>query len=308
MAIAYDTMTKRTVMYGGYSNASPAVDTWEWDGAAGTWTDRKATPPSVFDQFAFTYDTTRGTLFVFGGESYPNGGPSADLWEWNGLGGTWAMRLPKTAPAAQPPAQRNAAAAYDPVRKRIIIHGTPDLPGATVQTWEWDPDGDAWTNRTLLYVPSTASGSAFAWDVARNKGVFFGGETGREVWEVTLGWQKVQQFGGQKWPAPRQFASMVYDTARGRVLLFGGRVMESATPVDPIDSPPPQQGSDFNDLWEWDGDQQLWTQLEADASFPRPPGRESAGLAWDSTRSCLVLFGGGTNGDLRDVWEWNRRP
>jgi hypothetical protein len=41
-AMAYDFTTGRTVMYGGYANALPAVDTWEWNGTAGTWSERRS--------------------------------------------------------------------------------------------------------------------------------------------------------------------------------------------------------------------------------------------------------------------------
>src|SRR5437879_974821 len=50
----------RTVMYGGYASASPVTDTWEWNGADGTWIERKVSPPSVFDMMATTYDSSRG--------------------------------------------------------------------------------------------------------------------------------------------------------------------------------------------------------------------------------------------------------
>ena len=39
-AMAYDSARGKVVLFGGASDAWPSQDTWEWDGASGTWTDR----------------------------------------------------------------------------------------------------------------------------------------------------------------------------------------------------------------------------------------------------------------------------
>jgi len=90
-------------------------------------------------------------------------------------------------------------------------------------------------------------------------------------------------------PSPRWGVAMAYETARRRVVLFGG------TDVG---------GSPFNDTWEWDG--RAWTQV-ADIG---PSGRWFSGMTYDDSRQRLVLFGGNVlvaqsyriNGD---TWEWN---
>jgi hypothetical protein len=54
------------------------------------------------------------------------------------------------------------------------------------------------------------------------------------------------------------------------------------------------------DTWEWDG--QAWTQVEDTG----PSDRTRPALAYDSTRSRVVLFGGeGAGGPLGDTWEWD---
>src|SRR5262249_25458824 len=80
--------------------------------------------------------------------------------------------------------------------------------------------------------------------------------------------------------------ALAYDSARKRVVLFGGH---SATSVN------------LSDTWEWDG--VMWTQ-RATSSSPSP--RFDHATAYDSVRGCIVLFGGQDGSTLfGDTWEWN---
>jgi len=97
---------------------------------------------------------------------------------------------------------------------------------------------------------------------------------------------------GCKISAPRRaWHSLVYDAARARVVMFGGRGSTppgSATPGYP------------DDTWEWDGT--AWTDVTPAIS---PPGRANAALAYDASREQVVLFGGSNETDLADTWVWN---
>ncbi len=82
----------------------------------------------------------------------------------------------------------------------------------------------------------------------------------------------------------REGLGMAYDSARGRLVLFGGIA------VDRMD-----------DTWEWDG--RDW--LERSPAH-RPAPRTGHGLAYDSGRGRTLLFGGrGALGRLSDLWEWD---
>jgi hypothetical protein len=86
-------------------------------------------------------------------------------------------------------------------------------------------------------------------------------------------------------PSARASAGVAYDSARDRVVLFGG---VSGT-------------TSLGDTWEWDGAN--WIQR-----FPvtSPPARASHSLAYDSVRGHVVLFGGAGNGVyFADTWEWD---
>ena len=95
-------------------------------------------------------------------------------------------------------------------------------------------------------------------------------------------------------PTPRIGASVVYDEAQARMVLFGGGV---SAPL-------------HNDTWTWDG--RTWTQQHPSVS---PPGRQQAVFVYDAAHRVSVLFGGMGFGSgthpvpiaLADTWTWNGR-
>lgn len=92
----------------------------------------------------------------------------------------------------------------------------------------------------------------------------------------------------------RNAHALAYDSARGKVVLFGGA---DAAQV-------------CGDTWEWDG--RRWKQVSV--TGPRP--RTFPAMTYDSVRRVTLLFGGnrvlfGKDADaavfLNDLWQWNGR-
>ena len=76
--------------------------------------------------------------------------------------------------------------------------------------------------------------------------------------------------------------ALAYDSARGRVVLFGGTASLLT----------------LSDTWEWNGN--VWTRQTPAVS---PPARIGHALAYDVARGRVVLFGGhGPGGTLSDTW------
>jgi hypothetical protein len=99
-------------------------------------------------------------------------------------------------------------------------------------------------------------------------------------------WTRVATTG----PSPRAQASLAYDAARQRVVLFGGEsgVFPNVTV--------------HRDTWEWDGT--AWTQRATTG----PTTRVHQAMAFDRARGRVVLFGGfdiSAQQELRDIWEWD---
>jgi hypothetical protein len=300
-ALVFDVPTSRTVMYGGYGGpgAQFLQDTWEWDGAAGLWTPRQGSVPADFDGASVTYDVTRNRLVMYATLS-------AQLWEWNGLGATWAQRTPVTASAAWPPTafEFAASAAYDPDRQRVVVfQADANVPPAT---WEWNPADGTWSNRTTSPAPSTLQW--LLWDPARKRSMGFGGQASNEVWEwdgQAGTWTQRPKTG--TWPDPRSGAAMVLDAGAGRPLLFGGQAAGGA--LNPVLGPPPPTYD--TKLWEWDGEIGQWRVVDDGTAPSTPAGRTNHSLAYDSARSCVIMFGGGGPsmpyvGTTSELWEWTR--
>jgi hypothetical protein len=86
----------------------------------------------------------------------------------------------------------------------------------------------------------------------------------------------------------RRDAGAAWDTARGRLVVFGGDTGDDAESAQ---------------TWEWDGTD--WTPRSEDTG---PPARYGAGMAYDAAHRQTVLFGGASFGVVRgfgDTWTWN---
>jgi hypothetical protein len=262
-SIAFDSNRGRVILFGGDSLRSQLFnDTWAWDGEF--WTQMADLGPSPRSGHAMAYDSVRQRVVLFGGRA---GAESLrDTWEWSGE--DWTQVADDG-----PSARLGHAMAFDSVRKRIVLFGG-EAPGVGIlrDTWEWD--GDAWT-QVEDSGPSARKTCAAAYDSVRRRLVLFGGDSGaanlRDTWEWDgTVWTQVADFG----PEPCMGAAMVFKN--DNVVLFGG----AATPR------PPAPTQVFGDTWEWNGTH--WTERQDIG----PGSRWGHSMAFDSTRSSIVMFGG----------------
>jgi len=100
----------------GYQPEDP-LDTWEFDLATSTWTNRLPSPaparaawPRNRAAFAAAYDSQRGRTLIFGGTNFYY---YDDLWEWDGSSGAWTTLTPTPRPASWPVFRYGVAGAYD---------------------------------------------------------------------------------------------------------------------------------------------------------------------------------------------------
>ncbi len=279
-ALCYDVVRQRTVMAGG--DRTNQRDVWEWDGQ--DWTQR--TPPPALTTIApgqtLAYDLSRQRVVLIGQILQFTTIPLLDpfvVWEWDGS--TW-QRLAST---SIPTAYQSYAMTYDVGRRRTVLFGGQQEIGSGFlsETWEWD--GNSWSQRSGPSSPSGRRGHAMVRDAARDRAVLFGGNGFGDTWE----WDR------ERWtqrtpvtvPPGRQTHAMVYDGLRHRVVMFGGLSGNETT--------------FYGDTWEWDGND--WLQRFPASS---PPARSDHGMAYDSARDRIVLFGGrDATSDLSDTWEWD---
>jgi hypothetical protein len=157
-------------------------------------------------------------------------------------------------------------------------------------------DRFSWTELHPSPAPSARSSFGFAADPVGGGHLLFGGSTspGVEVAD-TWRWDGVDwRNTGASGPAAREYPGMTTDTARRRVVLFGGAdrpvVMPGALTL-------------FGDTWEWDGS--AWSERSPAVT---PAARNQHALAFHAPTGRVLLFGGALGhyaSVLGDTWEWD---
>jgi len=246
-----------------------------------------ATQPPPRGFHAIAYDLLRGTTVMFGGW---DSAPLADTWEWAGV--NWSPRLTANSPS---PRCCNALA-FDLSHGRIVLFGGTDGTSVDLNdTWEYD--GIDWTQRQPVNRPSPRREARMAYDIARGSVLLFGGgvgSTGLPVFADSWEWNGTDwmQHNPATSPPARWSHAMTHDLARGRIVLFGGSAAGNAPALA--------------DTWTWNGTN--WASVIA---APAPPANRLAGIAYDTTRDLVVVFGGILNGGetwLFDGASWRRDP
>ncbi|MEM6531131.1 MAG: kelch repeat-containing protein [Myxococcota bacterium] len=206
---------------------------------------------------------------------------------------------PQARTGISPSKRTRHASVYDSARDRVVVFGGRADGAGLSDLWEFD--GDAWVQFVPppgTEVPPVRDETAMAYDAARGVVVLFGGIASDELndtWEYDgIQWRRgVPPGSDQVLPPGRHGHQMVYDAARGRVVLVGG--------TESIEG-----GRFSNDTWEWDG--QSWSNVTP-VSFPeRAPDRYAFQMAYDAARERTVLFDCTSEcdtGSPTSVWEWD---
>lgn len=236
------------------------------------------TCPTARFYHKLVFDSKRNVSTLFGGTATANI-YNNEIWEWNSTTHTWAW----VHPAGTLPSPRGQMAmAYDSVRERIVIFGGRDTAGNLLnELWEWDGATATWTDRTPVGTkPPARKAHAMAYDSIRRKIMMFGGlgNSGylQDTWEwdCTTGvWTEIT-IPGSKPPAREKF-DLVFDANLAKFYLFGGLLIS---------------GHD-GEIWEYNGIAQTWTKISVFGGIAPSPRREF-GLAYDSIRKRILLFGG----------------
>lgn len=291
--MAYDSFRGVVVLYGGHAGSNKFRDTWEWNGQ--TWSLRAAT--SGADPFAgqgMAYDSNRRVTVLFGG--YGELSNVNDTWEWDG--NTWTQKLPSSRPSAR----HGPGMAFDSLRNVVVMFGGYQ-PGLTNDTWKWD--GTNWTQVTTTTPPSARSWVGMAYDSARDRIVVYGGNLNPicsgpntdQTWELDMSMSPATwtQITTTNKPPARHRGKLVYDSTRGKMLLFGGSV---------------GCGLNAGDTWEYNGQAPSWTLVSKPGA---PEDRDGHDMVYDGARQEVLMFGGGL-GDifsggtsLGDTWSFGER-
>lgn len=315
-----------------------ASETWEWNGSA--WSRIAAATPLPYEySYSLAYDETNkrvvsvveGALWAWSGSTWARvdssdgreverkratigydaarkrlvvRNTSSTTWETDGT--TWYALPPR-----RPNPRNDAASTYDSARRRVIFFGSTTEPEDA--TWEWD--GASWTRGPS--VPSAPpTGLALAYDSKRARAVTVVAdktfESDGSAWVavgsapgsvslmaydaargVTVGLMGANTWtwDGASWkqlmvdgPTSARDSAMTYDARRERIVRFGG--YKDGTGSSQID-----------ETWEWDGSR--WMLM---SPVVRPSARGGHGMAFDSRRGQVVIYGGYRH---NEVWEYD---
>lgn len=181
--------------------------TWEWDGRS--WT-QNTNAPVTFNLGPVAYDERRGRTVVLA--------PDGVTWEYDGS--VWSSRTTANVPTAI----LEAAMAFDPIDRRLLLFGGYDLVTYRDETWSYD--GTDWTRLDPVVSPAPRGRHSMAHDHSRRRVLLYGGATldNRplgDLWEWTgRSWRRLHS--ATTAPPERFLAGLAFDPVGGEMLLFGG--------------------------------------------------------------------------------------
>jgi len=299
--MVYDSARDVIVLFGGeYANDREMNDTWEYglvqspQGYVLDWTYiPTSTKPRTRDFFGMVYDSKRHAAVAFGGEDWP--AALNDTWVYDGI--NWTQVTTPNKPGTR--AHLNMA--YDEHNEEIVMYGG----------WQWyNTLDDFWRFKWTAYPASPPQGewsfitpeptppsptkppkcqnALMVYDQARKKVVLYGGSSHNQG----IKYQDTWEWDGVKWekmnpvdnPGKLEEPAGTYDSARERVILFGGNGLNGTS----------------DDLWEYDGVN--WKKMEV---LNTPGKRSFTAIVYHPLDEKVVLFGGRkiSGPFANDTWE-----
>jgi hypothetical protein len=273
-AMAYDPISKKTILFGGANRTNLFGDTWTFDGQS--WTQvQTLIAPSPRIGVMLAYDVVTKRMVMFGGE-----GEQAilgDTWLWDGATLTWTQANPKSSPGPLV----GAMLFTDPKNGHAELFGGFDGTIDFGSTWKWT--GSTWVELHPIASPSARQSAIVGNDLV-NKNVVLSDGLGSLNPISTWTWD------GDTWteksPANAlpdfSFAGTAYDPSLRAVLVFGGIIGSGPLKVTVA----------------WTGSNWLLVPTQQ-----APPPRKLLGMAYDETNHQTIIFGGRDKNDLNDTWK-----
>jgi subtilisin-like proprotein convertase family protein len=296
--LTYDVAQGEGLLFGGSlianSDTEYLGDLWRWKDSA--WSQVSVSDPegdgnpALAHGHGLVYDSGQDRVLLFGGNHGEHLFSSErTTWEWDGNSFTKLRETSVYADynVATPDARSVGAMAFDTQENRFLLFGgLLTTQYVANDTWGWD--GQQWTQLgDGDPAPGQRGRHAMAYDTLDEELVLFGGATeellfcaDNETWVFQEGtWEKKSPTSS---PGPREHHAMTYDTARDRVVLYGGQ--DLCNPAQPTGT------------WEWNGT--TWQEITTSDS----PGQQvKPKLVFDEIRQVSVLF----DHETGEVWEWD---
>jgi cysteine-rich repeat protein len=179
----------------------------------------------------------------------------------------------------------NSPIAYDTHRHRVVL-----FDGVERKTWEFD--SGVWIQRHPRTMPTNRTDFSMTFDAVRNRTILFGGKGEtvtaqllNDTWEYDgVEWRELTGISG---PIARISSMMVFDSRRGKTVLFGGVSGLGSSAIA------------LSDTWEFDGS--TWSQFVG-----APPSYLiTSTFVFDTKAGKIVMFGRGETWTFDGV-AWQR--
>ena len=237
-----------------------------------------AVNPPPRDTHELATEPISGLVYLFGGVRYPNAGQLNDTWTWDGQAWT------QLASSVTPDARESFILVANGSGGVVLFGGYSFTAGLLNDTWtyaqgQWQTENPPTRPSPRRYHAGACTGHSVLMFGGSNVGTsaYYG-----DTWEW-VGGNWVQRSPATV-PFGRHSHELAFDSARSRVVMFGGYA-----------------GSNLNDTWEWDGAD--WTRM-----FPAvsPPPRNNNYMAYHDGIHRVVVYGGaGSPIPLADCWTWD---
>jgi Galactose oxidase, central domain len=273
LAMTYDPISRKIIMFGGWDGRRHLNDTWTFDGS--TWTHLHTRGPLARAAAQMAYDKITQKVVLFGGFNGRN--YLGDTWIFDGATSRWTQAKP-----AHSPTPVTGPMLFTDPNGHVDVYGGFDGQFYQYSMWQWT--GTGWNQLNLLALPFARSSAAVGVNQSTGRAVLFGGLA--DINPVNT-WVYTGTTWTEKFPSTQPLwvyaGSAAFDANLNAVVLFGGG----------------SGGIDQDTTWKWSSSN--WTQLLTTQS---PPAREGAGMVYDPLLGHVIVFGGQNNEvPLGDTWE-----
>jgi hypothetical protein len=339
--MTYDSRNKQMVLWGGIIGIDTwPTDLWLFNMSTKNWTQRtSATAPHGRLEHGWSYDASSGLVVLFGGRWYEKSYTTClhDTWTYNVATNVWTEKTP----AVYPSTRHLGVMVYDSVNRQSLIYGGMiESKGFSNETWTYDSTANVWTQLYPSNNPWGRDDISGVYDSASKAMLVFGGRLTEFVpmdalWSYDPAGKSWTNLTPQAGPSALKNSAIALDPQTGKVLLFGGRNADgisdrtwvydvstgSWSDPKPATHPPATNGHflGFNSrtgdlflvsvptgvpdatvtLHTYNVTNNIWKSL---APANPPSHRSMAGVAFNTRRNTLVMFGGMGDELSRETW------
>lgn len=286
----YHTPSNCIYTFGGRNAAGDATDAmWKLDLTTNTWSE--ITPVAVMPFARYThnahYDSVNNRMIIWSGQ----GAGSTlfnDVWAYNFGTNQWTQLWPDGNAAGVPNKRYGTASVFDPLNTRFVTFGGFTQSGRFEDTWSFNTNSMAWTDRSNGFHPPKRCLHAGVFAADQRKMVMYAGQHDNgyydDIWLLNIdnfNWQNVTP---AIRPSARFWNSTIY--ANGSVIIFGGL------------STQPQ-----NDMWKFSLSTNEFEQINQGGTIPSRRWGHSA--IYIPAQDRMIMFGGEGDSLYNDTWQYS---